>query len=79
VLKELLKVLTDDKERKVDQYGFNTAAAEYREIDAQVRMIEGDGPRRMEDARLLGEQIAAAIGGILVSVVTAFAIFVAFA
>ena len=75
ILSELLKVLADDKERQVDQQGFGSAAAEYREIDQQIRDIEGSFPIRMDDSRLLGEQIAAAAGGLLVSVTTAFAVF----
>jgi hypothetical protein len=75
LLSELLKVLSDEKEKQVDQQGFTGAAAEYREIDQQIRDIEGSFPLRMDDARLLGEKIAAATGGLLVSVVTAFAVF----
>jgi hypothetical protein len=75
ILTELLKVLADDKERQTDQQGFGAAAAEYREIDQQIRDIEGSLEIRMDDSRLLGEQIAAAAGGLLVSVTTAFAVF----
>jgi hypothetical protein len=79
ILSELLKVLADDREKATDQQGFTAAAAEYREIDQQIRDIEGSFQVRMDDARLLGEQIAAAGGGLLVSIATAFAVFVTFA
>jgi hypothetical protein len=79
ILAELLKVLADDKEKGADQQGFTAAEAEYREIDQQIRDIEGGYQLRMDDARQLGEQIAAAGGGLLVSVATAFAVFMTFA
>jgi hypothetical protein len=79
ILSELLKVLADDREKATDQQGFTGAAAEYREIDQQIRDIEGSYQLRMDDARMLGEQIAAAGGGLLVSIATAFAVFVTFA
>jgi hypothetical protein len=75
ILSELLKILADDREKQFDTDGFGAAAAEYREIDQQIRDIEGSFPVRMDDARLLGEQFAAAAGGLLVSVATAFAVF----
>jgi hypothetical protein len=75
ILSELLKVLSDDKEKAADNQGFTGAAAEYRDIDQQIRDIEGGYEIRMDDARLLGEQIAAAAGGLLVSIATAFAVF----
>jgi len=78
ILGELLKVLADDKEKGADQQGYTGAAAEYREIDQQIRDIEGSYQLRMDDARQLGEQIAAALGGLLVSVATAFAVFATF-
>jgi len=79
ILSELLKVLADDMEKGADQQGFSGATAEYREIDQQIRDIEGGYQFRMDEARLLGEQIAAAVGGLLVSVATAFAVFMTFA
>jgi eukaryotic-like serine/threonine-protein kinase len=79
ILSELLKVLADDKEKTADQKGFSAAAAEYRDLEQQIRDIEGGYEIRMDDARMLGEQIAAAGGGLLVSIATAFAVFATFA
>ena len=78
ILSELLKVLADDNEKGADQQGFTGAVAEYRDIDQQIRDIEGSYQLRMDDARQLGEQIAAAVGGLMVSVATAFAVFATF-
>lgn len=74
-MSELLSVVDDESERAADTRGFNEAASEYRAIEYQLKQFETEKPRRDEDSRHFGEQLAAAIGGLLVSVVTAVTIF----
>ncbi|MFY8105892.1 MAG: hypothetical protein ACOVKO_03180 [Elstera sp.] len=74
-MSELLSVVDDEAERASDTRGFNEAASEYRAIEYQLKQFETEKPRRDDESRHFGEQLAAAIGGLLVSVVTAVTIF----
>lgn len=78
-LGHLLQALDDLPEQQADMNGFNRAAAEYREIDMTIRMMTADEDHRTEDSRLLGEQIATVVAGVLLSISTAVAVFVTFA
>lgn len=79
MLSELLSVVDDESERAADRLGFNEAAAEYRALDYSLRAFDAEKQKRDEEGRVLGEQIAAAIGGVLVSLTTAIAVFIYFA
>lgn len=79
MLTELLAVVDDESERTADRLGFNEAAAEYRAIDYSLKTFESETDKRREEGRLLGEQIAAAVAGVLVSLTTAIAVFASFA
>lgn len=78
LLLQLLAVVDDEAEQRADSVGFTQASNEYGQIEAKLHALEVNRPRREEDARYFGEQIAAAIGGVLVSITTAIAVFVSF-
>lgn len=78
VLNDLVAVLDDEGERKADANDFGSALAEYRELRAQTADYDGFMAARADDARVLGEQIAAAISGTMVSVVAAIVLFIKF-
>lgn len=78
-LSDLLSVIDDDGERAADRLGFNEASAEYRQLDYELRSFEAEKIKREDDARTLGEQIAAAVGGVLVSLTTAVAFLIVLA
>lgn len=75
MLGDLVAVLDDDRERSADANDFNSALAEYRELRSQTSDYDTFMSTRADEARLLGEQIAAAFAGTMVSVVTAIFLF----
>jgi hypothetical protein len=77
-LNDLVVVLDDENERRADAADFATALAEYREIRARANDFDAEVTRRAEEAQVLGEQIAAAIAGTLVSVSIAVTLFIMF-
>jgi hypothetical protein len=78
MLIQLLAVVDDEAERRADVRGFDDAVNEYANIDAKLHALDANRPKRDEEARYFGEQVAAAIGGVLVSITTAIAVFVSF-
>lgn len=77
-LNELVAVLDDESERRADAADFAQALAEYREIRTRANEFDKEIVTRAEDAQVLGEQIAAAIAGTLVSISTAVTLFIMF-
>ncbi len=79
ILSELLAVVDDLAERQADNYGFHQASEEYRQIEAELTDMETNVDQREDDARMMGEQIAAVIGSVLVCIVTAITFLVFYA
>jgi len=77
-LSELLMVLDDKTERLADQQGFAQAQSEYRQLDGTINEMDMNEMERLGDVRTIGEQIAAAIAGLLLCVITAFVVLAAF-
>ena len=77
-LSELLMVLDDKSERIADQQGFNQAQTEYRSLEGTINEMEMGENDRLNDVQTVGEQIAAAVAGLLLCVVTAFVVLAAF-
>lgn len=71
MLRDLLMAIDDSDERYADQAGFASAMHEYRVLDDEIQRLRTERAQRDEDARLVGEQIAAAFGGLIVSIVAA--------
>ncbi|TAD89430.1 MAG: hypothetical protein EAZ99_09805 [Alphaproteobacteria bacterium] len=79
ILSELLAVIDDLAERQADNYGFHQAREEYRQIEAELTDMETNVDQREDDARMMGEQIAAVIGAVLTCIVTAITFLVLYA
>jgi hypothetical protein len=77
-LSELLMVLDDKSERMADQQGFSQAQMEYRQLESTINEMEMNETERVADARKIGEQVSAAIAGLLLCVVTALVVLAAF-
>lgn len=77
-LSELLMVLDDKTERLADQQGFSQAQSEYRQIEGVINEMDMNESYRVGDVRTIGEQIAAAIAGLLLCIITAFVVLAAF-
>ncbi len=73
-LTEMLAAIDDGAERQADGYGFNQARAEFQAIDRAIRTMDATVDDRREEARLLGEQVAGSIGGLVVAVAAAVTI-----
>jgi hypothetical protein len=77
-LSELLMVLDDKTERLADQQGFAQAQSEYRQLEGTINEMDMNESGRLGDVQTIGEQISAAIAGLLLCVVTAFVVLAAF-
>jgi len=77
-LSELLMVLDDKTERLADQQGFAQAQSEYRQLEGTINEMDMNENERLGDVQTVGEQIAAAIAGLLLCVITAFVVLAAF-
>lgn len=69
----ILKLLEDDSERRVDAAEFSRAVAEYRALGQDIDGFEASAEERHSDAMLLGQQISAAVAGVIVSIAAAIA------
>ena len=77
-LLEILRIIDDKDERSADQREFMKAVNEYRNLHRDSEGFDQFMVIRNEDARILGEQIAAALGGILVSISMAILLLIWF-
>lgn len=60
-LPELFNLIDDAEKRREDGDGFNTARAEWRAAEEEIRDIEGAGEERLSKAERSGQQAAATI------------------
>ncbi|MDI9408698.1 MAG: hypothetical protein QM523_05580 [Candidatus Pacebacteria bacterium] len=75
---EILRVIDDNAERNADNREFTRAVNEYRKLHRDSEGFDQFMVIRNEDARILGEQIAAAFGGITVSISMAILLLIWF-